>query len=1123
MTEFIDLMTNTSYNNNNNNNNDKFNVMLIGDYDEDDGLFSKIFPIKLNDSNIKHKYINRFDLCIIEEIKFSYNSIDIFSSFFIDKLMNIDILILTYNLSNNLSFEYLKNFYYLYYNKLEEKDKPKYIILIEFDSFINDEIYHLEKIDKSNVEQLKLFFNGYFFKYEDNEEKLDEILNECANNLIKSNDFIEDYTIFEYKELEKEINIVIVIFGDIDLQNSFIKLFLESKFIFDYKKNNNDIYEIKYEKINDNKKFNFKIILKLIKNENYHEYDDSECNILLYDINKEETYNKIKNIIREFILKNGAKIKKIFNIFSLNSNKEPITENENNNLIKKGKNLANEIGAYFSTININNNQNLSDEIKNKFENILEQIISCIINSKLKKCKNLKTITKDNDININKFDFVELKRYDSPLIYIKEIKTKVKNELKDNKINFLNICPKCFYHLNIRINEISNIIITFCDKCKSIPRGYNIEQFILNDKAKSKFFHCIICKKMLNYKFNKKQLYCNCQNKNNLKNIKNNNNTSGKDNIQIPFFLIDSYCNIHNKFHKYYYKYSKKGLCEDCVEEKKGKHLFENFDENKIDELIKQKISELKKESEFITSLQKKFNDCIKCLQAKFEKLIKNKKRIYLLKSDLINSLKIIKNNYTIISNIKDLKIDTGENFKYKEDDSIENKIQNIYNYLNYEKIDLNNLYFGKDNTNDNINYKGPYDNLINEEKEKETIITDICGIKNNQLICISFNNGQAKIFNLNINENNYPICIIKEFESNQGIHSLYVSNNEQNIWKINNPNKNDIIYLNGFEEIKIIQMNNNYESYNMIYIIRIKNSNILSSFEIGINSILILNNTYELKLIYINKEKNNEIKSEIKDVTELFTSQNKVPLSLNKISENKISLYLSTCNEFKFSIRESQNRITLADDESFQDKQDTKNDIDVTNYSRNGTSITTRDSYLRETINNYNENEKIIKLFYLSEDNTEKDNNNKLLTIKKHFMFQNNYELLGSISDEDNLLLLFNSLKDKNNIFEYELYIFDFNICQFINCFKINNILSSPKLFVRMNNDAFNNINFFFICDEDLNLYQYFYDKNYINKICYINNEKTTKKGINKPTKLINLYKEIILLNNNNDYYLLKY
>ena len=330
MAEFIDLMASK----NNNNDNDKFNVLLIGDYDEDVELFSKIFPIRLNDSNIKHKYIKRFDLCLIEEIKLSFNSIDIYSSDFIDKLINTDILILAYNLSNNLSFEYLKNFYYLCYNKLEEKDRPKNIIIIEFDYFSISEIYEIEKIDKSNVEQLKLFFNGYFYKYEENEEKLNEILNECVNNLIKINNFNEDYTIFEYKELNKEINIVIVLFGDVDLQNIFIKYFLESKCNSDYKKNKNDIYEIKYEKIIDDKKFNFKIILKLIKNENYHEYD-SECNILLYDINKEATYNKIRNIIREFILKNGAKIKKIFNIFSLNSNKEPISDNENMDKIKK--------------------------------------------------------------------------------------------------------------------------------------------------------------------------------------------------------------------------------------------------------------------------------------------------------------------------------------------------------------------------------------------------------------------------------------------------------------------------------------------------------------------------------------------------------------------------------------------------------------------------------------------------------------------------------------------------------------------------------------------------------------------------------------------------------------------
>ena len=210
-----------------------------------------------------------------------------------------------------------------------------------------------------------------------------------------------------------------------------------------------------------------------------------------------------------------------------------------------------------------------------------------------------------------------------------------------------------------------------------------------------------------------------------------------------------------------------------------------------------------------------------------------------LKSELIKTLQIIKNNHTYISNINSMKFDTGENFKYKEDDSIENKLKYIYDYLD-EKSELNNFYFKKMNNNSNIILNGPYNNLIiNNEK---TIVTDICAIKDNTLILMSFNDGKAKIYDLNINEKkNYPICIINEFHPYEGINSLFVSKNENTIWNTNNSNKNEIIYLNGFEQIKIIQMNNNYDSYSLLYTIKDENNIILSSIELDYNNILFSN------------------------------------------------------------------------------------------------------------------------------------------------------------------------------------------------------------------------------------------------------------------------------------------
>ena len=359
--------------------------------------------------------------------------------------------------------------------------------------------------------------------------------------------------------------------------------------------------------------------------------------------------------------------------------------------------------------------------------------------------------------------------------------------------------------------------------------------------------------MLNYNFTTKKLFCNeCELESKNKNKKNKNKKNKQnENIFIPCFLKDTYCNNHKKFHKYYLKYNKKGLCSDCKEENNNGYFFNIFDENEIDNLIRRKRDEQNNEFQFICSLKKKFNESINFIINEFLKLIEIKIKIHMIKSELIDNLEVIKNNCQIIDNVKSLKFDDGKNFIYNEKDTIENKIKTIFNYLQCD-FDINNLNLGKTN-NPNIQiYSGPYHNL--KSKENDTKVTDIWGINNNKLICVSFNDGQAKIFDLNLYEKNkYPKCIIKAFNLNNGINSIFVSLKD-NILKNNCYNKNELIYLNGFEEIKIIQMNNNYDSYNLLYTIKDQNSDIYNSIEIDYNNILMINNFNLLKIICL-KEK----------------------------------------------------------------------------------------------------------------------------------------------------------------------------------------------------------------------------------------------------------------------------
>ena len=202
---------------------------------------------------------------------------------------------------------------------------------------------------------------------------------------------------------------------------------------------------------------------------------------------------------------------------------------------------------------------------------------------------------------------------------------------------------------------------------------------------------------------------------------------------------------------------------------------------------------------------------------------------------------------------------------------------------------MDNFYFGKKNNGlDTFHINGPF-NISNIEND--TKITGIGSLKNNELICISFNNGKVKIFDSNkLEADNYPQYTINEFSPKQGVNSLYISNDENSIWRTNNTNKNEIIYLNGYEEIKIIQMNNDYKSHAKLYTIKDDNNNISNSIELDYNSILLLTATNTIKLVTINKNKSQKIIDEKKKINNLLVDEDKSIKSVRKLSKNVISL-----------------------------------------------------------------------------------------------------------------------------------------------------------------------------------------------------------------------------------------
>ena len=306
-------------------------------------------------------------------------------------------------------------------------------------------------------------------------------------------------------------------------------------------------------------------------------------------------------------------------------------------------------------------------------------------------------------------------------------------------------------------------------------------------------------------------------------------------------------------------------------------------------------------------------------------------------------------------------------------------------------------------------------------------------------------------------------------------------------------------------------MDNNYSSYNLLYTFKEEGRDIYSTIEISNNNILTLNNLNILQLINIEK-KDNQIIDEKKEINDLLFFENKSPKAINKISKNIIYFSLSNGNDFDLNLLNTGRTTSICDVDLLEDN------------SSNSDSELKENFTLKLTDNINLKKERFIKIIKLKNEDKSNSNDKKEnfgLNIEKEYTFPKNYELLGSISEEENLFLL-NYIKEEGD-FEYLFCIFDFNIEQYIYSFQFHNIWTNPKIFVKINYDFKFDKQGFVICNEDLDFIQYFYDKNYTNKIFYVNIIKAEKKMKDAPSKLLSVNKEIIMITKNNNYYLSNY
>ena len=252
-----------------------FDVVIMGNYEKQETIFLNAFPIEdITPSNTKHrhKYLNRCNLVLRETIKFPAHFKIEYQTELMDKLKNIDILILVYTRTDELSFEYLKTFYYLYYLKMEEKNRPKNIFVMERDYSSVNAINNWVKVDVNSAKNLTKLFNGNFYDYKTNVDDLNLILKEELEKLLIKYDYNDDYNLFRSKRNDNKVDCLMHLYGDKESQKNFMKLLLSSKCDFEfYKRYNDNLYEVIYSIIINGNTIKYQLVLKLVNIEYYYD------------------------------------------------------------------------------------------------------------------------------------------------------------------------------------------------------------------------------------------------------------------------------------------------------------------------------------------------------------------------------------------------------------------------------------------------------------------------------------------------------------------------------------------------------------------------------------------------------------------------------------------------------------------------------------------------------------------------------------------------------------------------------------------------------------------------------------------------------------------------------------
>ena len=1159
--------------------------------------FAKDYEKSLIATNYKihFKYDYKTDIFYFEEepeIKFD-NSI--FSLDYIQGKNDYIALLFMFDVNEKESFDYIQKVYDKIYSGNPYMNALKIII-----SNKNDLDKKLRQVNKEDINKAVKQSGALFFEISSqNSEQVYSILSHIytkMKSIVRINEYFygtdHDIAYFIDKEKLMPNYYEIVIMGDRDTGKNCLK----NKFLYDCSEKIVSLYEYCIPRtINiGGKEIKFDIIIKSDEKAKANEFNseyfynlvqnfdaNNICILLTYDISNKNSFNNLKKIVEEVFDYNN-RYKLCISILGMKC--DLLLDNELDERIKEGNELAKFLNAHYYIVSNKTGYNVDNafydilvQAYNKYhkndsipttnyykETVIDENVDIyseihVRNEKPKmKEKEKKKVEKQIEKELNAAKKMKAQKEVTLNNRKKKENEVFSNQLREIlKLNYTKIyrCSKCWKIPKIEINEINNSINLKCiHKNENAKQTFKINKFIESQSKIPEITQCNFCKignynhaNNFDYCYNCQKIFCKkCDNRH-----KNSNECDKNKRNVIPFYLMESFCNIHETPTKYYCLDCNKYTCDICFQKEHNKHNFKFFEPDYVEKLIRDNKKLIEDTKTCYKYIESYFNDLMKTLRNRFNELIDLKRKKLDIKENLVKDLELYKNNFNLIESASNLKFEDVKlkSIKYSTNLNWKNKLDIIFDYLD-EPLYLKNTNIC---IKQNIGY--PF-NILQEikkqskeemEKEKEKKLKEgkkeeikeeikeekkeekkeeaqneindelyeTIKIEDTLMNNLKVNNTSLSSDNL-VNMEGNPddilitdICALSSkyfgISSDDGLLKIYSAYKymekphntikeylpNKGIYSLYKPNKG--IHLN-FNPLYLI----GFETIKkLIFDNEYKDYNIQEEYKIDncyfINIIELLNlngilvSTLDQSIINVYKDKQKKLTK--KDITHMIKEKR----------DNKVIVHISEIGSNKFNIK-------LEDDKK-EEKIDKNVNMEKYRLRRStiGNKLRKDESQNEGT---KKDNKKKVYNILLEIDQDEKTDE---ITLKSMYEFYQDFDIIGRIGTYYLLII------DKNTeTIPTIMHLFDYNKKMFIKRYYLNHNL--PVLYHKLENWYKNN-SVFLLLDNKMNLTQYSFDdeKNQELKALFSLDLKEiiTKKNKDDNIILLNVGDKIFLFANN--------